>query len=311
MTIKGQLSIFDEEIVLGANEPQDVKKRKERVSNAFDELLELAKKRGNPIYIGIKNLPSNIKLYLLDFKENGWIEVRNDAIQIKRKYLKFHTVNELVEEYRSSANELLAKPDVCWYKHFLNLRNFFGPIQYKSDQIRNEFYIEKSKVTKELAMKLGLNHFMKVPSSRGHIMNSVSSKWAKKYVLPVIAEHVIPITDINEMENFFKKHAFFFGRRDWDWEKSGSFKVPAYPVFKIFSPTEFNLACLSQAKDEKTVALIFKYMSHSSGRGVLNNRTIIYPAGWSMERYEQSLTDEDKEVIQLDKERLARLHNSR
>ena len=30
-----------------------------------------------------------------------------------------------------------------------------------------------------------------------------------------------------------------------------------------------------------------------------------------MERYEQSLTDEDREIIQLDKERLARLHNSR
>lgn len=42
-------------------------------------------------------------------------------------------------------------------------------------------------------------------------------------------------------------------------------------------------------------------MSHSSGGGVMNKRTIIYPAGWSMERYEQSLTDEVKEIIQLDK----------
>lgn len=304
-----QLSIFDEEIILAAQEPKDKKGREERIKTAFEELLDYSKGRGNPVYIGKKSIPPNAKLYLMDFAKKGWVQLRHDGLQILREYIKFHTVDELIEEYRNSANELLAKPGVCWYKDFLELRNFYGPIQFKEEEDRKQFRIEKDKVTKEVALKLGLDHFMNVPSSRGHQMNSISSKWAKKHVLPVIAEHVIPITDIDEMESFFESHVFCFGRRDWDWENSCSFNVPAYPEFKKFSPTEFDLACLTQAEDEKTVALIFKYMGHSSGWGIMDGRTVIYPHGWSMEKYEESLTEEDLEIIQKDKERLARLHN--
>lgn len=301
-----QMSIFDEEIISILEEPHDNKDYEERVKNAFKELLVFSKKRNNPSFISSKGLPVKIRNYVLDFKKNGWIDTEKSMLQIKEEYINFHTVEELIDDYQISIKSLLSKPNLCWYKDFLQLRNFSGPRRFKNKSDKDRFYNEKSKITKEVALQLGLNHFINVPSSRGHKMSAISSKWARKYVIPTLAKYVIPITDIDKMESFFKNHTFFFGRRDWDWE--GLSNIPAYPTFKAFSPTEFELACLTQVEDENTLKMIFDYLGYATGSGLLENRRIVFPEGWSIERYEESLTEEDKELIGLDKERLKRLH---
>src|SRR5690606_6307513 len=164
-------------------------------------------------------------------------------------------------------------------------------------------YRQKKRVTKEIAYRLGLEHFKNVPTSRGSKMSSLDSKWQQENVLPLIAKHVIPMMDMDEIEEFFRSHAFFCGR--WDWNSKGA---PPRPEVKGFYPTEFELACLSQATDEKTVKEIFDYMGCSMGSGVSEGKTLIFPDGWSKEKYYESLTEEDKRILEEDRLRLERLH---
>lgn len=294
-----ELSLFDFDFSGEENSFEDKKA-------VFETLLDYFKELRNPYTMNIEYLPLKVKTYLDNFEAEGWIKIEQNRIEIKHQYIKFHTVEELADEYQAKMDHWLNKPDVCWYNDILQVRNFFGPIRFKDKNDQKAFYLEKNRITKEAAKQLGLNHFINKPSSRGHKMSPFDSKWTKEHVLPTIVEHVISITDIDEMYQFFREHTFFFGRRDWNWDKSPVQTAP-YAEYRAFLPTEFDLACLCEAKDLKTVKLIMDYQGSAFG-GDLMNRKIIYPNGWSYERYEATLTDEDKELIKKDKERLARLH---
>lgn len=281
-----------------------------KIQEMFVLLQQDFKKTNNPFRKSIKYLPEKLKLYLQYFEDKGWIKIEmGTSVQIIDEYVDWHTPEEVVDTYQEQMETLLLSPNICWYTDVLQLRNFHGPIRFRSNEDRERWYELKKEITKQASIQLGLNHFLNVPSSRGPKMSSLSS-WAKKHVLPIIAEHVISISDYDEMENFFREHSFFFGRRDWDWGKS-TFPLAPYPVFKSFSPTEFKIACFCEAQDQKTVALILEYMGYASGGGIHKDRKVIFPKGWSMEKYNDSLTADDIDLIYSDIERLDRLHNGR
>lgn len=303
-----QLSLFDEEVYVEI--PVDQNKYQSKVQEMFNRLLDISKEKGNPYYLSLNEIPAEIQAYLLDFKKQKFIEMNDISIHIQGEYLKFHTVEELVQEYQQKIEEILSKPNFCWYKNILSISNFFGPYQYRNEQDRQLFYQRKQEIDKEVACRLGLKHFLEVPSSRGEKMKILSSKWARKYVIPIIVERVLAMDDYDEVQEFFKNAVFFCGRRDWDWEDD----VAPYPEFKKLQFSKLEIASLAQAKDEETIKLVLDYagcvfLSSNYNQHLKENEFIIYPEGWSFEKYEESLTDEDKEKIRLDQERLKRLHN--
>lgn len=306
-----ELSLFDFDFT-EANKDMFTSKK---ISEQFAVLQKLFKERKNSYCMNISDLPRDMIVYIDEFEKEGWIERHNGgAINIKDEYLIYHTPEEVIEEYRQVIDSVLARPSYSWYEDILPVVNFGPmPIRFKSDEERNLIYKLRKEVVKETTIKLGLKHFIEVPSSRGHKMNPFPSKWARKYVLPMIAELVIPITDYDEMENFFNAHVFFMGRRDWDRDGYRSdYKIPPYPEFKKLCPGSFDIACLCEAKDEKTVELVLDYSGSSYGytEKVRDDLIYLYPQGWSMERYQSSLTNTDKELIKQDQERLKKLHSN-
>lgn len=286
----------------------------EKVMEKFNQLQEIFKERRNGHFVTVKSLPRDLFVYLEEFKKRGWIERHENAvigpgIDIPDQYLIYSTADELVDEYREKMNKALSDPDVSWHYTILPIINSAArPVRWKNEKVKAEVSRRKREINKKAATELGLKHFIEVPSSRGIKMNPFGSKWSRKHVLPKVAEYVIPITDFEEMYNFFHEHAFFFGRRDWDWNDS---TTPAYPEFKKLLPSLFDIACLCEAGDEKTIKLILDYAGCTYGGFKYKNPdiTYVYPDGWSMERYAETLTAEDKKVIEEDQERLKRLHS--
>lgn len=302
-----ELTLFDFDFTEANNEILS----KERVSEQFAVLQKLFKKRRNSYFMGLNELPKDMLIYIDEFEKMGWIERRNGGINILNPYLDYHTVDEVVDEFKTMVDHALNQPDVSWYENVLPVVNHGAiPIRVKDEETKKQMYRQQKEIIKEATKKLGLKHFLQVPSSRGHKMNPFSSKWSRQHVLPTVIQYVKTITDYDEMESFFNNHVFFFGRRDWNFGKS-TIPIPPYPEFKRLTPGYFDIACLCEATDDKTIELILEYSGVVFGYSERENGQLkyIYPQGWSMERYESTLTDEDKKLIEEDQERLKKLHS--
>ncbi|MFD1363144.1 hypothetical protein [Lentibacillus salinarum] len=284
----------------------------ERVLEKFHQLQQAFKEKQNAYNMRLEEMPKDIIMYLDEFQKRGWIEKRHTSgINIPDDYLAYHTADELIEEYQDAMNRVLDRPGINWYNHVLPIMNGkSSPIRWKNKKVRQEVSQAKHEINKKAAQTLGLKHFLEVPESRGKRMKCLDSKWERKHVIPKIAEIVLEITDFDEMEDLFRNHAFFCGRRDWTWGKS-TIPIAPYPEFKRLMPNVFDIACLCEAEDEKTVQLILDYAGCAFGNFERLNPDIgyIYPDGWSMKAYEATLTFEDIELLIEDKERLRRLHN--
>lgn len=294
-------TIFDFEIENDATE--------EDIKSAFSLLVQAFKKRLNPACMGKDNIPKECKRYLSYFIERKWIELKGAVVYVDENLIDYHTPEELADFLYENMENIMLEDKKCWYTDFLPVINHSGAIRYRNKEDKEKFWELKSEIIKTFAIKLGLKHFLTVPSSRGHMMGRFSSKWEKKHVIPFIAEKVIPMTNFDEIEKFFKEHAFFCGRRDWVWGDQGNMKTAPYPEYKSIMLSAFDIACLVEATDVKTVALI---LSHTGGAWCNYNSDrykILYPDGWSYQRYLNSLTPNDLEVIFKDIERLDRLHN--
>lgn len=285
----------------------DQKRSEEEVIGAFELLKQEFKKRGNYHCMNKNELPFPVRSLCYCFEERGWIKLEESRVYPRRDLLDFHTADEAIEGYQEAIEKLLNREKKCWYRDFLSVRNFFGPCEFESKEERARFYQLKHEITKEAAMALGLDHFLNVPTSRGTKMNRFSSKWEKKHVLPMIAKRVIPLSSYEDVEQFFQTYAFFCGRRDWVWGSTNS-NIPAYPEYKTVMLTEFDIACLAEAKDEKTISLILSYTGGSWINQYSEKYKILYPVGWSYQKYQESLTCDDLEIIFADMERLDRLH---
>jgi|SRR5690625_3995530 len=280
-----------------------------KVKEVFSELQDISKERMNGYYIHLDNLPKKMLMYIDKFEKNSWIEKRESGgLYILDEFVKYHTFNELIDEYEDILSKAVAQHNVCWYENILPIVNHAcSPIRYKSEELKELIYQKKEEIIKKVVIDLGLKHFLNVPSSRGLKMTAFGSKWSKENVLPVVIENVKGIDDYDAMKEFFYNNFFFFGRRDWDW---GYKNIAPYPEFKRLMPSYLELAALSEATDSDDIKLIFDHVGYSSG-GRLHEQSVIYPKGWSYEKYKQSLTDGDKELIQEDRERLNRLHNGK
>lgn len=276
----------------------------EDIVAAFEHFKQVFKKMGNYHSTSMDRLPFEIRSFVHHFEERKWIQFDGSRLTPRRDLLDYKTAEEVAEEYQNILQEILSRKSYCWYSDILSVRNNIEPFEFSSEEERQRFYELKAEITKETVLTLGLNHFLNVPSSRGMKMNRFSSKWEKKHVIPFIASLVIPITDYDEMKAFFKNNAFFCGRRDWAWEM----QTTPYPEFKTIMLTEFDVAALCEAKDEKTVSLILSYTGGSWCNSGSEKYKILYPDGWSYERYQSTLTFDDVDLIFADMERLNRLH---
>lgn len=284
----------------------------DKVLEKFRQLQQAFKEKQNAYNMQMEEMPKDVIMYLDEFLNRGWIEKRSSSgINIPDEHLTYHTADELIKEYEDTMNRVLSRPVANWYNHVLPVMNFnSSPIRWKNDNVREEVSKAKKEINKKAAQTLGLKHFLEVPESRGSRMKCLDSKWEKKHVIPKIADLVIEITDFDEMEDLFRNHAFFCGRRDWTWGKS-TIPIAPYPEFKRLMPTVFDIACLCEAEDEKTVQLILEYAGCAFGyfERLNPNMKYVYPDGWSMKEYEATLTFEDIELLIEDRERLKRLHD--
>jgi hypothetical protein len=294
----GALTLFDFEVENNVTESD--------IEAAFEIFKQDFKKLGNYHSKQKSCLSKGLYPYYLYFEERGWVKLDGQRVIPNRALLDYHTSEEAIEPYQTSVERFLSQKNKCWYKDFLSIRNHCGPYEFKTNKDKEEYEKLKKQISKEVATTLGLEHFLNVPSSRGSKMNRFDSKWEKKHVIPMIASKVIHMTDFDEIKKFFRTHAFFCGRRDWIW-KDCTLTAP-YPEFKTVMLTEFDIACLTEANDEKTVALILSYTGGGWTNFDSNNRKILYPLGWSYKRYQESLTFDDVEKIFSDIERLNRLH---
>lgn len=281
----------------------------EKVHEKFEELLDVHFKSGNPYYLNLNRVPSDLRPYIDYFEERQWLTTRRkDGFSIERSLLKYPTPADAIDEYQDKIEKALNSPDVCWYKTILPIRNFSSPY-FRTDEEKKRYEEMKREVTEHAATTLGLEHFKNVPSSRGMKVNRFDSKFEKANTIPLIASFVIPITDIVEMRDFFNNHAFYSGRRDENWRSGSSITIAPYPEYKSFTPSEFDLACLCEAEDEKTIALILQYVGGSSSSTFSKYNKVLYPDGWNHTRYMNSLTDEDVISLMEDLARLKRLNN--
>ncbi|WP_193065165.1 hypothetical protein [Oceanobacillus oncorhynchi] len=306
-----QLSIFDiptEEIIDTISE--------EEIEKQFSILQDISKEHDNSYFIGISNLPLSVKNCLKQFEEKGWIEKRlGNGVCILDPFLAHKSPEEIAAIHQERLDMALENPNVSWYENVLHVANFSPtPIRYKNKEMQWKTRQLIDEITKNAAKKLGLKHFLEVPSSRGMKINPISSKWARNHVLPMILEKIIPIKDMNEMEDFFHYHVFFMGRRDWDKKGySKNYQIPPYPEFKRIVPSVFDIACLCEATEAKTIKLILEYAGSAHGcmEREKDDMIYLYPEGWSFANYESTLTDEDKLLIKEDQERLERLHGKK
>lgn len=313
VNIPGQIDIF--EMFKMMDESKNKEKMNEisleDVQKVFRELITYSKNLNNPISIRRSSLSENIKKFLPRFKKEGWVKVHSqnpDILFIEPSLLDYRSIDEQLQEYEEGFRKLLQKEDFCWYKDGLSYRNFFH-YSFKTEEERDVFYKRKREVTIQIALELGLKHWKEVPTSRGQKSGGYS-KWSKKYLLPAIVEKVLTIKDINELENFFNESTFYFGREDED-TTGCTIPIPPYPCFKKLMLTEFSLACLAQAKQEKEVYEILDYAGYSMGGidlGDSSNKKYVYPKGMSFDTYLESLTANDLKLMADDKERLKRLH---
>lgn len=287
----------------------------ETVSQKFAELKRLFKDHRNPHFMSYGKIPSHILLYIDHFEKKGWVVRYKHGINILDPYLDYHTVDEVKSQFKHQLEQVLNQPDVNWYKNILPIINHeVMPYRVINEEMKKKMLELREQVAIEAAKRLGLKHFLEVPSARGYRTKPFTSDWARKHLLPIIIEAVKPINDYWKMKEFFTNHVFFFGRRDWDNGYREGYKVPPYPEFKRLLPSIFELVCLCETSDENHIKLILEYVGieHLGLRKIKDiekEYKIIYPKGWSMERYLASLTDEDKRLIKEDQERLRKLHN--
>lgn len=299
----GELNLF----AFDFSEDQEEMFSEENIKRKFALVQQQAKEDRNGYFLPLKSLPENTIMYVDHFVEKGWIERRKNGINILDEHLKYHTLEELVQMYENDMKKVCSRKDVCWYTDVLTVINHSAsPIRIQ-EEIEEELYYAKKEITKKYALQFGLEHFKNKPSSRGHKIGGFS-KWVKKNVLPIITEDVLKLSDYDKIEDYFKKSVFFFGRSDSD--KSGyreDYRIPPYPEYYQLWASYLDIASLSQADNEDDIELILEYCGRSSGHfpDICN---VIYPTDYTFQTYIDSLTDEDRELLKNDRERLTKLH---
>lgn len=300
-----ELTLFDFDF----SQENDEQYSEEKIKEMFAIVQEYSKQKGNGYYLSIESLPRNVLPYIDTFLESGWIERRGSGINIKDTFLLYHTVDEIIEEFRQCMEAAFKTDKMLWYKDVLPIINYsIRVVRFRSEQEKKECYQKKEKVIKDYAMRLGLQYFKEnqCPDAVGYKTTTFSKKsFFYKNVLPTIVSDVKRLSTYEEVETYFKDRIFFIGRNDGDKK----FKLPPFPEYKAFVPHYLLTACLAEAEEEQDIIMLLEYC----GQCLYGNQDslyhkAVYPKGWSFERYYATLTDEDKRVLMEERERLMGLH---
>lgn len=180
-----------------------------------------------------------MKPFFHEFADRGWVTIKQNSVAPFRDLLDYHTPFEALDIFQEKIDNILDSPDVNWYNNVLPILHF--NVTFKTDEDQELFRNLKQEVTKRAALSLGLNHFLNIPSARGHKINRFDSPWVRKHVIPLIASKVIPITDYDEIMEFFGTHAFFCGRQDWD----SKYMTTPYAEYKTVLLNPLDAAALT------------------------------------------------------------------
>lgn len=287
----------------------------EEIQEAFALLVQRKKEKGN--YYGLSNLEiDDIEKFFPIFEERKWLKGQ----QVRRDLLDYHTVDEVIEKIEDYVDKLLGCIDkgevINWYEHTWKHWDSYIPLDMSenptlSRQLKSQVYKLTEIYSKEIALKLGLKHYMENPKSRSSEMNAFSSKGYQKHFIPYLEQEIVNITDYEEMKKFFDCY-FLVGRRD-DFHKSYSnYKVIPYPLFERITLNELEIVTLCQAdkSNVKTVLkTMLKHMGKSScGNAGLQYKTVRYTSTFTYQDYLNSLTSEDIVLILEDIQRIESLH---
>src|SRR5690625_1162825 len=116
----------------------------ERVTEQFKVLQTMFKERRNAYFYGYVDLPNDMMVYIDEFEKRGWIERRGEGINIIDQHLKYHTVEEVIDEHKEMLSEVLKEPNISFYEDVLPIINSGGTlVRYKDEETKDE--ISKAK----------------------------------------------------------------------------------------------------------------------------------------------------------------------
>lgn len=266
----------------------------EELSLWTEQISRYYLKRGNPYWylksevvsegFSYRSLNELIKVGVLDTMQSRE-EVR---LSLKESYRQYESAEKVAGDLEEAVEKALYEGkrlyEVSWI-----FSHFYMSGQYNPKEA--ETYKRLSgEINKNVAIQLGLEHFINVPDSRGSKINLLSSPFEKNVTFPKIAEDVIPMTEFDEVKAYFKNNIFFCGKKDRnDWP---------FPSLKELILNDFLIACLAEAKDQKTVKLILSHAGGTSPSIYVSRKNVIFPDGWSLERFNSELSaDEIAEVL--------------
>ncbi|MED0738991.1 hypothetical protein [Aneurinibacillus thermoaerophilus] len=224
------------------------------LDGAVKELQKFFKEKGNPVRTqDFSSLSGSTIRLFPELEEKGYIRVVDGMVELKEEYRDYHSVEELLAIFHEVVDAHLAAGG--------NHYDIYGISTQMSLMYHTPgFSRALEKEVDEYGIKLGLEHFLSVPKSRGHRMGRADGK-ERRWIVDAVAESVLPLDDWREVKVFFDTHAFYLGQR-----RAADGQL--YDDILTFSGRAFKYQCFAQAQDKKTVELILSYMGGGfSGKG--------------------------------------------
>lgn len=278
------------------------------IQEGFALLVQRIKEKGN--YYTLNGVyTKDIEKFFPVFQERGWTDKKNN---VRRDLIDYHSAEEVINNIEEYVDELMNRIDngevINWHNDTWRFWDKFIPCDLDkernlSQKKRELIYFQTRRFKKQIALKLGLKHFLENPESRGSEMHAFESKGYKKYLIPYLENEVAAIKEFDEMQEFFAGY-FFAGRRDEIWNLKNH-KIAPYPVFVQICLNELHIAALCETDEsnvKEVLKLVLKHVGQCSSS--IENVKAKYSPNFTYSDYLDSLSDEDILLIFKDIERL-------
>lgn len=308
LDIKGQVDLFEMLEII-----EEEEKEKQALSNNFEQTIkqkfdELYRKsfgnNENQLYFSLNEdeLQSKAIQALID-KKMIQKKVRNLYIINPEHYprIDLHDIDQYVNEFKEHLNSLYENENHNWF-HALSASDYEPKVYHAKDIHLKPVLLERLQEEKlKVLEKVGLDRYDKMSKDR---QKRYSTKdFVYKEVFPIIHENIHRFESYKEIKDYFHQNYFYAGKAS---------HAP-YPKYIKLLPTDYDVVCLLQAKnDEKMVYRILNNSGILTGGYQTNNHrelNAIYPKGYSYDNYIDSLSEEDWNLIEKDIKRLSSLHN--
>lgn len=308
LDIKGQVDLFEMLEII-----EEEEKENQALSNNFEQTIkqkfdELYRKsfanNENQLYFSLNEdeLQSKVIQTLID-KKMIQKKVRNLYIINPEYYprIDLHTINQYVSEFKEHLNSLYEDINHNWF-HALSVHDYEPKVYHAKDIHLKPVLLERLQEEKlKVLEQVGLDQYDKMSKDR---QKRYSTKdFVYKEVFPIICENIHRFENYKDIKDYFHKNYFYAGKAS---------HAP-YPQYIKLLPTDYDVVCLLQAKNnEKMVYRILNNLGLLTGGYQTNNHrelNAVYPEGYSYDDYLRSLSESDWELIEQDIKRLSSLHN--